>query len=156
MGGSLLSWSPTISNFSISARTGLIRLSSAASENSAGIWIETGTGSRSPDLPDPKNQTNTSSQRPLRHRGGRPMGDPPNSLCDGPSDNLYEQNRSGCPVAPTAGPRRFFSRIGIFIEQLREAVHHGTAKLFRVHDGYCAAIIPRDVMADTDGDNFDR
>jgi len=45
---------------------------------------------------------------------------------------------------------------GLLAEQLREFFGHGSAKLLGVHNGDRAAVIARHVMADADGDKFDR
>ena len=44
----------------------------------------------------------------------------------------------------------------LVLEKLRKLFRHRTAELFGIHDGDGAAIVARDVVADADGDEFDR
>ncbi len=48
------------------------------------------------------------------------------------------------------------SAAGILLEQFGELLGHGAAEFLGIDDGDGAAVIARDVMADADGDQFDR
>ena len=43
-----------------------------------------------------------------------------------------------------------------FSEKLRQLFGDRTAKLFRIHNRDCPAIVARHIMADADSDQFDR
>ena len=61
------------------------------------------------------------------------------------------------PTSPQRPDRlgRFGFR-SVLIEELSQFLRHGAAELLGIDDRYGAPIIPRHVMTDADGDEFDR
>ncbi len=93
--------------------------------------------------------------RPGQCEDERRAGDAARQCCVGDARDAGMKRRGVDHASSLRAPSRRLGR-GLLVEQLGELVGHGAAELLGIDDGDGAAIVARHVMADADGDQFDR